>query len=117
MGSSPIPATKSQNADICPHFVNIRPVGQAVKTRPFHGCNMGSIPVRVTNNKKRNNDVVPLFVIATHLPNLNPLESFAMRLICAKCYSASATQNLDVRDIICVCFCTWCISNIFYCFV
>ena len=25
-----------------------RPVGQAVKTRPFHGCNMGSIPVRVT---------------------------------------------------------------------
>ena len=26
----------------------IRPVGQAVKTRPFHGCNMGSIPVRVT---------------------------------------------------------------------
>ena len=27
---------------------SIRPVGQAVKTRPFHGCNMGSIPVRVT---------------------------------------------------------------------
>ena len=27
-----------------------RPVGQAVKTRPFHGCNMGSIPVRVTKN-------------------------------------------------------------------
>ena len=25
----------------------MRPVGQAVKTRPFHGCNMGSIPVRV----------------------------------------------------------------------
>ena len=30
------------------HF---RPVGQAVKTRPFHGCNMGSIPVRVTKIK------------------------------------------------------------------
>ena len=29
-----------------------RPVGQAVKTRPFHGCNMGSIPVRVTKTKK-----------------------------------------------------------------
>ena len=28
-----------------------RPVGQAVKTPPFHGGNMGSIPVRVT--KKR----------------------------------------------------------------
>ena len=26
----------------------IRPVGQAVKTPPFHGGNMGSIPVRVT---------------------------------------------------------------------
>ena len=26
------------------------PVGQEVKTRPFHGCNMGSIPVRVTIN-------------------------------------------------------------------
>ena len=26
-----------------------RPVGQAVKTPPFHGGNMGSIPVRVTN--------------------------------------------------------------------
>ena len=25
---------------------------QAVKTRPFHGCNMGSIPVRVTNEKR-----------------------------------------------------------------
>ena len=27
-----------------------RPVGQAVKTSPFHGVDMGSIPVRVTNN-------------------------------------------------------------------
>ena len=28
-----------------------RPVGQAVKTPPFHGGNMGSIPVRVTKNE------------------------------------------------------------------
>ncbi len=28
-----------------------RPVGQAVKTPPFHGGNMGSIPVRVTSKK------------------------------------------------------------------
>ena len=28
-----------------------RPVGQAVKTPPFHGGNMGSIPVRVTMRK------------------------------------------------------------------
>ena len=31
--------------------ISIRPVGQAVKTRPFHGCNVGSIPARVTNEK------------------------------------------------------------------
>ena len=29
-----------------------RPVGQAVKTPPFHGGNMGSIPVRVTMTRK-----------------------------------------------------------------
>ena len=28
-----------------------RPVGQVVKTPPFHGSNMGSSPVRVTKNK------------------------------------------------------------------
>ena len=37
MGSSPISAT--------------RPVGQEVKTPPFHGSNMGSIPVRVTKKE------------------------------------------------------------------
>ena len=31
----------------------IRPVGQVVKTRPFHGCNMGSSPVRVTTSAIR----------------------------------------------------------------
>ena len=30
----------------------IWPVGQAVKTPPFHGGNMGSIPVRVTKNRQ-----------------------------------------------------------------
>ena len=29
-----------------------RPVGQKVKTPPFHGGNMGSIPVRVTKKKQ-----------------------------------------------------------------
>ena len=37
----------------------IRPVGQAVKTRPFHGCNMGSIPVRV--RKKETDTKVSVF--------------------------------------------------------
>ena len=31
----------------------IRPVGQAVKTPPFHGGNSSSILLRVTKNKKR----------------------------------------------------------------
>ena len=30
------------------------PVGQVVKTRPFHGCNMGSSPVRVTTKNPAN---------------------------------------------------------------
>ena len=30
------------------------PVGQAVKTPPFHGGNTGSNPVRVTNNFQKN---------------------------------------------------------------
>ena len=34
----------------------IRPVGQAVKTPPFHGGNMGSIPVRVTKKKRSSSD-------------------------------------------------------------
>ena len=29
---------------------HMRPLGQAVKTSPFHGGNMGSIPVGVTKN-------------------------------------------------------------------
>ena len=38
-----------------------RPVGQAVKTPPFHGGNMGSIPVRVT--KKEDTQMCVLFFI------------------------------------------------------
>ena len=36
----------------------IRPVGQAVKTPPFHGGNSSSILLRVTKNKKRENIVL-----------------------------------------------------------
>ena len=39
-----------------PPFSKIRPVGQVVKTRPFHGCNMGSSPVRVTTSAIRKRD-------------------------------------------------------------
>ena len=44
----------------------LRPVGQAVKTRPFHGCNMGSIPVRVTKRKETHS--VRLFLFAAPVP-------------------------------------------------
>ena len=47
--SGSYPAGRWFKSDIRYHS---RPVGQAVKTRPFHGCNMGSIPVRVTKPEK-----------------------------------------------------------------
>ena len=47
--SGSYPAGRWFKSDIRYHS---RPVGQAVKTRPFHGCNMGSIPVRVTMEKR-----------------------------------------------------------------
>ena len=33
-------------------IINTRPVGQAVKTPPFHGGNRGSIPLGVTKNPR-----------------------------------------------------------------
>ena len=46
--SGSYPAGRWFKSDIRYHS---RLVGQAVKTRPFHGCNSGSIPLRVTNEK------------------------------------------------------------------
>ena len=43
--SGSYPAGRWFKSDIRYHS---RLVGQAVKTRPFHGCNSGSIPLRVT---------------------------------------------------------------------
>ena len=47
-GSSPVAATMIRRRHVTSPGSS-RPVGQVVKTRPFHGCNMGSNPVRVTN--------------------------------------------------------------------
>ncbi len=47
------------------NFKNRRPVGQAVKTRPFHGCNMGSIPVRVTKTAPPDRVVFSVLVTRT----------------------------------------------------
>ena len=50
MGSSPISATSKR--DPKGSRLIIRPVGQEVKTPPFHGSNTSSILVRVTNKKR-----------------------------------------------------------------
>ena len=53
-GSSPAGGAtqKNQNKPITySDFLTIWPVGQAVKTPPFHGGNAGSIPARVTTKK------------------------------------------------------------------
>jgi hypothetical protein len=66
-GSNPVPATnkfthggiaqlarafgsypKGHRFDSCCRYQYIRPLGQAVKTPPFHGGNRGSIPLGVT---------------------------------------------------------------------
>ena len=46
-----------------------RPVGQAVKTPPFHGGNMGSIPVRVTKKEAIRKDG---FFVDGRQPRANP---------------------------------------------
>ena len=56
-----------------------RPVGQKVKTPPFHGGNMGSIPVRVTKKSRHLYDVW-IFLRPVH--GTNPLGSTA-RKFCA----------------------------------
>ena len=43
---------------------NIRPVGQAAKTSPSQGENMGSIPVRVTKSNFRRTPIVGIRLIS-----------------------------------------------------
>ena len=88
------------------HFRHhIRPVGQAVKTRPFHGCNMGSIPVRVTNtNKNRTlSGVRFLFVNEAHLrciktlllmKSASPNEVASLICLCASLHTSKVSASL-----------------------
>ena len=51
---------------------NIWPVGQAVKTPPFHGGNMGSSPVRVTKICKKTSYFYEVFIVfCAYLHNLH----------------------------------------------
>ena len=68
---------------------HIRPVGQEVKTPPFHGSNMGSIPVRVTNEKPLPRGAVfsLVFRFGVRSPQIALKGSFALgiqRAICAE---------------------------------
>ena len=53
------PLTNRQENSIIDKLNTARPVGQAVKTLASHAENMGSIPVRVTNDRKQ--DISPAF--------------------------------------------------------
>ena len=57
--------------------VDERPVGQAAKTSPFHGENMGSIPVRVT--KKESTLRCALFFVASVRPSTHSACAFGAR--------------------------------------
>ena len=47
--------------DSCRRYQKTRPLGQAVKTPPFHGGNRGSIPLGVT---KKGETLVSPFLVA-----------------------------------------------------
>ena len=49
---------------------HVWPVGQAVKTPPFHGGNMGSIPIRVIYKRSYENEILFLKKIEEILQNI-----------------------------------------------
>ena len=72
-----------------------RPVGQKVKTPPFHGGNMGSIPVRVT---KRTAERLS-FLRPVPQPNPVRRQRFGPRMRTRRAAAACGTQeNLQTHD-------------------
>ena len=59
----------------------IWPVGQAVKTPPFHGGNAGSIPARVTNIKKL--FIMKGFFLLLYYPRLRVNSIASLPVICS----------------------------------
>ena len=59
------PLTNGEKGCIIDKLNTARPVGQAVKTLASHAENMGSIPVRVTNENKGTPKGVPFVFVAT----------------------------------------------------
>ena len=102
--SGSYPAGRWFKSDIRYHK---RPVGQAVKTRPFHGCNMGSIPVRVTITQKAGHEsCFFFFCVMVSRTSLNTAPSawrdsawvrnIALPLPCRKPCKA---EQIPVRDL------------------
>ena len=61
-----------------------RPVGQAVKTPPFHGGNMGSIPVRVTRKKHLRKQVLfSMISVPVGTEDIADAMISALQMICA----------------------------------
>ena len=60
--------TNAEKNSIIDKLNTARPVGQAVKTLASHAENMGSIPVRVTNEKRKTlrSGCLSFFVCAPH---------------------------------------------------
>ncbi len=76
----------------------IWPVGQAVKTPPFHGGNMGSSPVRVTNEKDR----IKSCLFCCVLPSGEPIGSREEQQSCDDALreaSACGVSEIPVRRI------------------
>ena len=83
-GSSPAGGAtqKNQNKPITySDFLTIWPVGQAVKTPPFHGGNAGSIPARVTNIKKL--FIMKGFFLLLYYPRLRVNSIASLPVICS----------------------------------
>ena len=83
VGSNPTSATKEKTAftvfslDPKVYTKNIlRLVGQVVKTRPFHGCNTGSTPVRVTKSEQEKFSCSDFLVFYKKRILLNPDKFF-----------------------------------------
>ena len=81
--SGSYPAGRWFKSDIRYHS---RPVGQAVKTRPFHGCNMGSIPVRVTKNHLIRTRIGWFFLLVTCTRNRTHSKQTDIKSVCFSLY-------------------------------
>ena len=90
--SGSYPAGRWFKSDIRYHS---RPGGQEVKTRPFHGCNMGSIPVRVTIEKRTPFSRCPFFYVIRTQDRTHSRRPCASNMGSKHCSAASVSEALS----------------------